>query len=135
MKKFVLTVAFLFATSAAFAQDAVPTDDPYAKFQGIWHGVIYDEDKVLFVFIDDILICNLDGYVSCIRYKIEGQNIVAISGRELLVSGWGETINIPNSTDTSGHIQYVFSGEKLVLVFDGEPIILSNDCFDFPEWR
>jgi hypothetical protein len=52
MKKLVLIVAFLLIASSAFAQDAPPADDPYAKFQGVWYGAI-DDECVFFIFMND----------------------------------------------------------------------------------
>jgi hypothetical protein len=133
MKRLFIAVILSLAVLPVFAQDAPPSDDPYAKFQGIWYGVIYDEDKVFFVFIDDIFICNLDGGYYY-KYNIEGQNIVIKNARELLVSGWGDTEYNPDTTNSEWKIQYVFSGKRLVLVFGGEPITLSTNPADFPEW-
>jgi hypothetical protein len=44
--------------------------------------------------------------------------------------GWEDAGN-ENETDK---IQYVFLGDRLILVFDGEPITFSRDYTDFPEW-
>jgi hypothetical protein len=134
MKKQFFAVILVYLTLPVFTQDVPSADDPYAKFQGVWYGVIYDEDPVFFVFIDDVFICNLDGGYYY-KYNIEGQNIVTISGRELLVSGWGDTEYNPDTTNREGKIQYVFSGERLVLIFDGYPISLSKDYTDFLGWR
>jgi hypothetical protein len=125
MKKILLSVLFLAVFSPLFAQ----TSKHYEKFQGIWYGTIYGEDKVVFIFIDDIFICNLDGGFSY-KYNIEGQNLVLKEGRKLWISsGWVDAAN------NIGKIQYIFSGDRLLLIFDGEPIALSRDYSDFPSWR
>jgi hypothetical protein len=134
MKKIIIVLYLVITVLPTFSQDMPPDGDDYTKFQGIWYGVIYDEDPVFFVFIDDIFICNLDYGFSC-RYSVENHNLIVTSGRELLVSGWGDTKYNPDTTNNNGKIQYIFSGERLVLVFDGEPITLSKDYTDFPEWR
>jgi hypothetical protein len=115
----------IYSTISVFAQ----TDDPYAKFQGIWYGVIDNEYKVVFIFIDDVLICNLDYGFSC-KYLVENHELILINGRFLGLDGWDNEQN-GNRIDK---IQFLFSGEKLILAFDGEPIIFSRNYEDFPEW-
>jgi hypothetical protein len=135
MKKLFITVMLFSLTLSAFSQDTPLVDDPYAKFQGVWYGVIYDEDPVFFVFIDDIFICNLDyGFLG--RYSVEDNDLIVTSGRELGVDGWEKegVWGKEWEQDETFKIQYVFSGERLVLVFGGDPITLSKDYTDFPEW-
>jgi hypothetical protein len=97
------------------AQDTNPANDPYAKFQGVWHDV--DDKDALFVFIDDIFFINGDGGFS-FRYSIEGNNLIMTNPRELGDDGWKEH----NEPETgTGTLQYVFSGDRLILLFDGEP--------------
>jgi hypothetical protein len=43
------------------------------------------------------------------------------------INGWEETAG----ENETRNIQYVFSGDRLILVFDGEPITFSRDYTDF----
>lgn len=127
MKKIVLIIILVLLVLPIFSQEK----DSRAPFQGIWYGVIYDEDPVFFVFIDDLFICNLDFGFSG-HFLVEDQNLIMTTQYEYLNSGELEEIYDESET---GKIQYVFSGDKLILVFDGEPIILSRSYEDFPGWR
>jgi hypothetical protein len=130
MKKLFISVMLVFLALPIFAQNAPSANDPRAKFQGIWYGVVYGEDKVLFIFIGDIFINNLDlGYSG--RFSVEDQNLVMNIKYDCLNSG--EMREIHNEF-TTVKIQFLFSGEKLILAFDGEPITLSRNYEDFPEW-
>jgi hypothetical protein len=124
MKKLVLISMLALLTLPILSQEK----DSRAPFQGIWYGVIYGEDKVIFIFIDDIFICNLD-YGFSGRYSVENNNLIVTNSRDLGIEGWKE------ARDSIGKIQYVFSGDRLILVFDGEPITFSRDYTDFSEWR
>jgi hypothetical protein len=126
MKKLVLITTLALLTLPAFSQEK----DSRTPFQGIWYGVIYGEQKVFFIFIDDIFISHLDSDHSG-RYSIENQDLILTNFSKLGVEGW-EDIRDKNET---GKIQYVFSGKNLILVFDGEPITFSRDYTDFSEWR
>jgi hypothetical protein len=126
MKKLVLIGLLALLALPIFSQEK----DSRAPFQGIWYGVIYGKDKVIFVFIDDVFICNLDyGFSS--RYSVEDNNLIVTNFRGLNDDGWEE----PGNEDEIGKIQYVFSDDRLILVFDGEPITFSRDYTDFSEWR
>jgi hypothetical protein len=48
---FLAAVMLVCLALPAFTQDIRPTDDPYAKFQGIWYDVIYDDERIFFVFL------------------------------------------------------------------------------------
>jgi hypothetical protein len=85
--------------------------------------------KVIFIFVDDIFICNLDGGFFS-RYSVENNNLIATNPRGLDDGGW-EDLGDENEI---GKIQHVFSGDRLILVFDGEPITLSKYYTDFLEW-
>jgi hypothetical protein len=130
MKKLFIAIILIRLTFPVFAQNAPPANDPRAKFQGIWYGVVYGEDKVFFVFIDDFFICNLD-YGFSYKYLVEDHDLILTSGRFLGLDGW-DNQQYENGIDK---IQYIFSGDKLLLIFDGEPITLSKNYEDFPEWR
>jgi hypothetical protein len=129
MKKLALITVLALLTLPAFSQEK----DSRTPFQGIWYGVIYGEDKVVFIFIDDIFICNLDGGGSG-HYSVENNNLIITKSRRFDwdVDGWGK--ETPDEV-APGKIQYVFSGDKLILVFGGEPITFSRDYTDFSEWR
>jgi hypothetical protein len=130
MKKSILIVMFLFIAGFVFAQVDPPADDPYEKFQGIWYGVIYNGYKVVFIFIDDIFICAAGNKAAYYRYSVEDQNLIAISVRELNHRVWENEKELRQED----RIQYMFSGEKLILASDGDPTILSRNYEDFPEW-
>jgi hypothetical protein len=123
MKKLVLIGFLALLVLPVFSQEK----DSRAPFQGIWYGVEYGEDKVIFIFIDDVFICNLDYGSSC-RYSVEDNNLIVTNFRGLSDDGWEDGGN------ETAKIQYVFSGDRLILVFDGEPITLSKDYTDFSEW-
>jgi hypothetical protein len=130
MKKYYFLVAVLsFPIFPAFAQDTSPADDPYAKFQGIWHEVIDSEERGVFIFLDDILIFIAGDMAASYRYSIENQDLILTRFRGLGPDGWGKEL------EQSDRTQYVFSGEKLIFVSDGEPIILSRYYEGFDEWR
>jgi hypothetical protein len=125
MKKLFMIAVLSCAVLPAFSQE-----DEYARFQGVWYGVIYGgEVKVFFIFIDDIFISHIESD-SYGRYSVENNNLILTDFRELGADGWGEI----HGENEEAKIQYVFSGERLILVFDGEPITFSRDYTDFPEW-
>jgi hypothetical protein len=125
MKKIILVVLLVLLALPIFSQEK----DSRAPFQGIWYGVIYSgEVKVFVIFIDDIFISHIESD-SYGRYSVEGSNLILTNFRELGIDGWEEI------RDETGKIQYVFSGDKLILVFDGEPITFSRDYTDFIEWN
>ncbi|MDR1218046.1 MAG: hypothetical protein LBK73_00360 [Treponema sp.] len=119
MKKLVLIGLLVLLMLPIFSQGK----DSRAPFQGIWYGIIYGEDKVIFIFIDDIFICNLDFGFSG-HFSVEDQNLIMTTKYQYLNSG--ELEDIYDESET-GKIQYVFSGDRLILVFDGEPITFSRD--------
>ena len=126
MKRLFIIAVLTFTIFPALSQEK----DSRAPFQGIWYGVIYGEDKVIFIFIDDIYITNLD-YEFSGRYSVENNNLIMTDFRRLNIGNEWEKVGDENAT---GKIQYVFSGDRLILVFDGEPITFSRDYTDFPEW-
>ncbi|MDR1219682.1 MAG: hypothetical protein LBK73_08755 [Treponema sp.] len=119
MKKLGLIGLLVLLTLPIFSQEK----DSRAPFQGVWYDV--NKKYAFFIFIDDIFICNLDyGFSS--RYSVEDNNLILTNFRDFGIDGW-ENID-ENATDK---IQYVFSGDRLILVFDGEPIITLSRI---PEW-
>jgi hypothetical protein len=110
MKKMVLIGILVLLAIPAFSQEK----DSRAPFQGIWLG---DYDT-LFVFIDDIFFCNGDGGVS-FHYSVENNSLILTNPRKLDDDGW-EEIHDETATDTVT-LQYMFSGDRLILLFDGEP--------------
>jgi hypothetical protein len=118
MKKLFLVAALALAALPSFAQE-----DEYAKFQGIWWGIIDDNEIVVFAFIDDTFVTTLDGGIAG-KFFIEKENIIFQVERVLsLPPGWEKI----EDTDNKGTWQYVFSGENLVLVEYGEAIVLRMD--------
>jgi hypothetical protein len=128
MKKLFITVMLFSLTFSTFSQDTPPANDPYTKFQGVWDVVIDSEERGVYIFLDDILIIIVGDMVASYRYSIENQDLILTSARGLGPDGWGK------EWDQVYRARYVFSNEKLILVSDGEPIILSrHEGFD--EWR
>jgi hypothetical protein len=121
MKRLVLIGFLVLFSASAFSQEK----DSRAPFQGIWYDV--DDAEILFVFIDDIFFINggSDGGGS-FRYSVEDNNLILTNPRKLDIDGWEVIHEGPATVKT----QYVFSGDRLTLIFDGEPIILSR----IPEW-
>jgi hypothetical protein len=122
MKKLVLAVLFVLTVLPAFAQDAPPVGDEYAKFQGVWYGV-YSNEIFIFVFIDDTFVSTLEACFTG-KFFIEKENIVFQAERRLsLLPGWEKI----EDTDNKSTWQYVFSGENLVLVDHGDALVLSRN--------
>jgi hypothetical protein len=68
MKKNVMVILLICLALPIFSQDK----DSRAPFQGVWYGVIYDEVKVFFIFIDDVFISHIESdYFG--RYSIENK--------------------------------------------------------------
>jgi hypothetical protein len=125
MKKFYLIILLIILAIPAFPQEM----DGRTPFHGIWYG-LYGDVKIFYIFIDDVFITNLDdGFFS--HYSVEDNNLILTNPRELDIDGWKKI----QDEDIAGNIQYVFSGDKLILVFDGEPIAFSRYYTDFFEWR
>jgi hypothetical protein len=113
MKKIFFIGLLVLLTLPIFSQEK----DSRAPFQGIWHDV--NDKDTLFVFIDDIFFINGDGGGS-VRYSVEDNKLILTNPRKLDINGWEEIHDEP----TTLKIQYVFSGEKLVLIYDGESVII-----------
>jgi hypothetical protein len=125
MKRLFTIIILSFVAFFAFAQDAPPADDPYARFQGIWYVVV--DDKYAFViFIDDTFISAAGDRAVFFRYSVENQDLILTNAIGLSPDGWEES---PDGIVTF-KIQYVFSGDRLILAFEGEHITLSR----IPEW-
>jgi hypothetical protein len=125
MKKIVFISMLVFLALPIFAQ----TDDPYAKFQGVWYEVTNRENKFIFIFIDDILIfTNLYASFSW-RYSVEDNNLILTNPRKFGVDGWAQYEE--NTTDKTKYVFFGDRGDRLILVFD-DPMILSRDSLDFP---
>ncbi|MDR2193468.1 MAG: hypothetical protein LBP19_03240 [Treponema sp.] len=125
MKKLFITLSFILIS--LFAQT-----DEYAKFQGVWIGEIPDDELdelTMFIFEDDSFFSLIDG-IHTGKYVIEGNNVILKFGWafwESYQGGWkrekeGEIV-----------IQYIFSGDKLIFVFDGEPISYLKGIKDLPK--
>ncbi|MDR0685794.1 MAG: hypothetical protein LBF83_11805 [Spirochaetaceae bacterium] len=90
----------------------------------MWYEV--DEEYAFVIFIDDVFISNVDGGFS-LRYSVEDNNLIMNNPRTLGIDGVWDEIQTENE---KSKIQYVFSGDRLILIFDGEPMTLSR----VPEW-
>jgi hypothetical protein len=128
MKKLFIIVVLSFSVILAFSQEY-----EHAKFQGVWYAMIEGE-KVIYVFIDDICITmrvdlGIVG-IAC-RYSVENNNLILSNPREPSFDGWKD--NHDGSEELE--FQYVFSGDRLIFVSDGEELVtFSRDNTDFPEW-
>jgi hypothetical protein len=132
MKKLFIAAIVLFSAFSAFAQ----TEDEYARFQGVWYAEMEDLNAY-FIFENNtaIMLGSEDGRSQIIdfcNFMISSNKIVFYTkcGFYLDVdrySGW--LYAGPDDLDDDSRQQeadYIFSGDKLILIFDGDPWILSN---------
>jgi hypothetical protein len=151
MKQLTLIAFLTLSSIAALAQSIDKTLDEEAfknsraPFQGIWYGVVYSDSalKTIFIFIDDIFIMNYicdfpnedfygtnESYYS--RFSVKDKNLIMMTNKHYLNEDRWEYASAEPEVQ---EIQYVFSGKRLILIFDGYPITLSRDYLDFDEWR
>jgi hypothetical protein len=114
MKKLILISILLLLAFPGFSQEK----DSRAPFQGIWHDV--DDSDTIYAFIDDILFSNTNGGDAA-RFSVKDNNLILTNLRKLGDNGWKE-IDYP----ATSAIQYMFSGDRLILVYDGNVTILSR---------
>jgi hypothetical protein len=136
MKKLYLAALLIFLTLPAFSQE-----DEYARFQGIWYPVLveytdeefYTSEECL-IFIDDIFITTLDGDFISGRYSVGNDNLILTNLRALVDEEWTEAEE-ENETGITVIIQYVFSGDRLMLVLGNDPITFSRYYKPYhPKW-
>jgi hypothetical protein len=126
MKKLFIAVMLIFLTLPVFSQEK----DSRAPFQGIWYPIFYEyknevfTSEECFIFIDDIFITTLDGYFISGHYSVEKNNLILTNPRILGDDGW-EDAGVEDETGTI--IQYIFSGDRLILLFDGDPTTFSRN--------
>jgi hypothetical protein len=127
MKKLFLAVMLACLALPVFAQ----TDDPYAKFQGVWWGKADGGDSCHFIFSNNSLTMIGKEFGSDLfyfgNYFIDNDTIIYIIKCGFTDDdGWvmpPEEISIQEITMT---FQYVFSEDKLVLIANGYPISLQR---------
>jgi hypothetical protein len=124
MKKLVLAVLLSLAVLPAFSQDNQPPD-PYAPFQGVWYN-IGDIGFTHYIFNGNTLTIIIkefnDIFIATGNYTLKNNLVVFICQEVFSDSGW---LKVP-SMDSMGESQYVFSGDRLVIISDGDPISLKK---------
>jgi hypothetical protein len=131
MKKVFIIVLSVCLTLPAFSQDALPSDDPYAKFQGIWHNENKNENYY-FIFINNtVTFTGEEMYIGTVNYctfTLSSNKITFCLKRVLWFSDskWQSTTPDDEGIDGIFEADYIFSGDKLILIFDGEPFVLQK---------
>jgi hypothetical protein len=138
-EKFVLIIILVLLALPAFSQEKdgfAQTDDPYAKFHGVWLGRADGGDLWHFIFSNNSLtIIGKDIGLDIIyfrNYFIDKNTVVYI-----IKCMFGENdddvwLMAPEEIDKelkeeiTKSFQYIFSGNKLVLIEDGYPISLQR---------
>ena len=121
MKNF-LAVLLIFLAIPAFSQE-----DEYAKFQGVW-GVTIEDEKIIFVFINNTLIMIEEEINRYCIYSIENDSIIIDLKIVFTENNWRSELSDNWDMSDGGIIefQYVFSGSKLILLSDGQPLVFSK---------
>jgi archaellum component FlaF (FlaF/FlaG flagellin family) len=120
MKRLFTVIILSFAVFPAFAQDTTPSDDPYAKFQGIWYGGFDDNEKFIVVFVNSTYMIKTDNFTIGLftigEYTINNDTII-LNKKNVYDDESGLLVPInPAATIT---LKYLFSGDKLILATDG----------------
>jgi hypothetical protein len=123
MKKMFIIAVLSFAILPAFSHE-----DEYAKFHGVWR--LEDDDQL--IFINNTLVVTREeeeGEEICYYciYSIENDTIIIEVKIVSNENNWYSASDPSTDIDGGiGELQYVFSGSKLILVADGQPLVLSK---------
>jgi hypothetical protein len=125
MKKIILVLSLSLLVLPAFAQE-----DEYARFQGVWIGIVpSNDDFMMFIFEDDSFIwVNNDGIFN-VEYVLEGNNMLFKSVWTLSYFSYWEQ----GEVEEEYAFQYIFSADKLILVINGVTISCSKGIKDIPK--
>jgi hypothetical protein len=132
MKRIVLISMLALLTLPIFAQ----TDDPYTKFQGVWWGEADGGDWCHFIFSNNNLTMigkDIGKNIICFGNYFIDKNTIVYNIKSVFSEdnddGWlmvPEKIAPLDIPDTMAEFQYVFSGDRLILIADGYPISLQR---------
>jgi hypothetical protein len=123
VKKFIFAVLLFLLVLPAFSQE-----DEYAKFQGVWwlQETEYS-DLIHFIFINNTLIMTEEKINRYCIYSIENDTIAIKLKIVFTENNWrSELSNDWDMSDGITKFQYVFSGSKLILLSDGQPLVFSK---------
>jgi hypothetical protein len=125
MKKMIVISILVLLALPAFSQE-----DEYAKFQGIWYAEMEDE-IAYFIFENDTVIftsaeIDVGGFSFC-NFTLSDHKIIFYIKRMFgfFDSKWQSATPADEEFDGIAELDYVFSGNKLILIFDGgDPLSL-----------
>jgi hypothetical protein len=124
MKKQFIALMLICLTLPVFAQ----TDDPYAKFQGVW-WLKETEDSAHYIFISNILTILLGKMNNNLLYYCTysiGNSTITIDVKKIFNENNWISKPFVDAPDTIIEYQYVFSGSKLILIYEDQTMVFSK---------
>jgi hypothetical protein len=111
MKKPFFTILLALLVLPAFAQDMPPARDEYARFQGVWYRIVNGEELPCYIFSDNIY-TEISDYFTFGIFTVDGSKMNLIPKKDYSEEG------ITPSHDETITLQFIFSGNKLILADD-----------------
>jgi hypothetical protein len=132
MRRLVLISILVLLALPIFSQDMPPDGDDYARFRGVWCAETEDGNNYFIFENNTAIILGYDGGESLVEFDnfMLSYNKIIFHHKYIFYlddSGWQyvgpDDLNDEYRTDEGN---YVFSGDKLILIFDGNPWKLSK---------